>query len=570
MNWVDGMIAADVLAKGLKRHGIDLIFSQCFPVLTQHVLPDYGVRQIGFRTENSGGTMADGYARVARHIAVVAAQSGPGATLLVPPLAEALHASVPLLAIVEEYPRAQADRNAFQEMDHLKLFEGCSKWTRRVDDPNRIEDYLDMAIVTATSGRPGPVVLIMPSDMLGREVKSAARTQALGHVPLDRMRPAANRIATVAEMIAAAERPIILAGGGVHMSDASGELVALAERLAIPVATTNMGKGAISELNPLALGVFGNCMQEGAPSTDLRSLAAEADLVILVGTRTNANGTDSWSLFSADAAYIHIDVDGVEMGRNYEAYRLAGDAQATLAAVNTELELRNAAAPEGRRETIAERTDAARAASQRWLDDLGTGEARAIRPEHMLRVLDAKLGPQDIVTADASYASNWVSTYLTARADGVRFLEPRGLAGLGWGFPLALGAKLARQEANVFAIVGDGGFAHCWSELETAKRLNISVVIIVLNNQILGYQRHGEEWNFNTHSDAADLGPVDHAAIARACGCYGEQVSDPNEIGPAIDRALASKSPAVIDLITDDQAHPPLTLFAGKDRAVQL
>jgi acetolactate synthase-1/2/3 large subunit len=145
--------------------------------------------------------------------------------------------------------------------------------------------------------------------------------------------------------------------------------------------------------------------------------------------------------------------------------------------------------------------------------------------------------------------------------NGARFLEPRGLAGLGWGLPMAMGAKLARPEANVFALVGDGGFAHCWSELEAARRLNIKVVTIVLNNQILGYQKHGEDWFMHHHSDASDLGPVDHAAIARACDCFGERVASPEEFAPALERALADPRPAVLDIITDDEARPPLNQY---------
>ena len=149
------MNTSEALAAALARHGIDTMFSQCFPVRTQHVAPKYGIRQIGFRTENAGGAMADGFSRISGRISVLAGQSGPAATLLVPPLCEAIKASIPILALVEEYPVADADRNVFQEFDHFALFSSCSKWTRRVTEPERLDDYIDMAIVQATSGRPG-------------------------------------------------------------------------------------------------------------------------------------------------------------------------------------------------------------------------------------------------------------------------------------------------------------------------------------------------------------------------------------------------------------------------------
>ena len=556
------MITSEALAVGLARHGVEVTFSQCFPVRTQHVAPKYGIRQIGFRTENAGGAMADGYARVARRIAVLAAQSGPAATLLVPPLAEAFKASTPILALIEKSAHAEADRNAFQEFDHFALFSSCSKWTRRVDRADRLDDYLDMAIVQATSGRPGPVVLILPSDFMGEQaLPSKKRTVKLGHYPLDRVVPTRDRIREAASALASAQRPLIIAGGGVHSSDASAEVVKLSEMGAIPVATTNMGKGTIDERSPLSLGVFGNCMGHGARAQHLRSYASDADLILLVGTRTNANGTASWTLFPPDARFIHIDIDSFEIGRNYEAMRLAGDAKATLAALLDELTEQDFPNRSTNLERIAKSTAAAAAKSDAILDEIGPGRQGAVRPEHLMRTLNPILRPQDIVCADASYSTNWVSTFLSSKTTGARFLEPRGLAGLGWGLPMAMGAKLARPEANVFALVGDGGFAHCWSELEAARRLNIKVVVIVLNNQNLGYQKHGEEWFMHHHSDASDLGPVDHAAIARACDCFGERVASPQAFAPALERAINDPRPAVLDVITDDTARPPLNQY---------
>jgi acetolactate synthase-1/2/3 large subunit len=555
------MIVAEALAAGLHRHGVEMMFSQCFPKRTQHALPKYGIRQIGFRTENAGGAMADGYARMTRRIAVVAAQGGPGATLLVPPLAEAFAASVPLLAIVEESSNAQSDRNAFQELDHFKLFEGCSKWTRRVDRADRLDDYLDMAITRATSGRPGPVVLLFPVNFLDGPAVPSPRTAKLGHFPLDRVVPERRLLTEAAELIVAAKRPIIIAGGGVHLSDASTELVQLAQTASIPVATTNMGKGVINERSPLALGVFGNTMGPGTTGASLREFASTADLVLFVGSRTNSNGTDDWTLFPNDARFIHIDMDSGEIGRNYEALRLAGDAKATLAALLVELEGVDFGGRSEEGVRIAAATEAARNVRDAHLDAVGPGRQGALQPEYMLRILDSMLRPEDVVVTDASFSTNWVSAFITAPADGARILEPRGLAGLGWGMPLAMGAKLARPSANVFAVVGDGGFAHCWSELETARRLDVNVITILLNNGILGYQFLGEELAYGDHSPAAEFAPVDHAAIARACGCHGERVTSPTEVRPALERAIASGLPALIDLIVEPLSHPPVNFF---------
>jgi acetolactate synthase-1/2/3 large subunit len=345
------------------------------------------------------------------------------------------------------------------------------------------------------------------------------------------------------------------------LSDACDEVIRLAELGAIPVATTNHGKGTIDERHPLSLGVFGNCMGEASKAGQLRQYAAEADLVLFIGNRTNANGTASWTLFPRSARFVHIDIDGLEVGRNYEAYRLVGDAKATLSAMLRHLGEADFPDAAARHARIAADTSSAQDRCSAALDAIGNGVQGAVRPEHMMRELDAILRPQDIVCADASYSTNWASSYLHAPVHGARFLTPRGLAGLGWGLPMAMGAKLARPQAQVFALVGDGGFAHCWSELETARRLDIPVITMVLNNQILAYQQHGEEWFMYHHSNASDLGPVDHAAIARACGCHGERVANPADFGPALERALASGLPAVLDVMIDVESRPPLNQY---------
>jgi acetolactate synthase-1/2/3 large subunit len=193
-----------------------------------------------------------------------------------------------------------------------------------------------------------------------------------------------------------------------------------------------------------------------------------------------------------------------------------------------------------------------------------TATAQPARPERLMAELARRLSDDTIVVADASYASIWVANYLPARKAGMRFLTPRGLAGLGWGLPMALGAKLARPDSPVHCVVGDGGFAHVWSELETARRNRLKIVVTVLNNQILAYQKHAEDVLFGAHTSAIYFEPVDHAAIARACGLNGVRIEDPAEYGPALDRALAADATTVIDVITDPAAYPPVTSFENR------
>ena len=550
---------AHVLAAALQRHGVTRVFGQSIPSALFLAAPDYGIRQIGYRTENAGAAMADAYARISGQVAIVAAQNGPAATLLVPGLAEALKASVPVVAIVQDVHRRFTDKNAFQELDHFALFSGVTKWTRRIADPARIDDYVDMAFAAAASGRGGPAVLLVPSDVLDLEAQGTPRSAVLGAFPLDRSVAAPDRVAEAAGLLLAARAPIVIAGGGVHLSGAADALARL-QALGFPVATTVMGKGAVDETHPLSIGVVGYFMARRGRSHHMRRLVTEADVVLLIGNRTNQNGADSWQLYPAGARYIHIDIDGNEVGRNYEALRLVGDARLTIEALCDALEKQDLSQRRARKADIeAVIADGRRkhAADMAELDM----NAAPLRPERLMADLDARLTPETIVVADASYASIWIANFLTARKPGQRFVTPRGLAGLGWGLPFALGAKAARPQAPVVCLTGDGGFAHVWAELETARRMRLPVTVIVLNNQVLGYQKHAELNLFGDHTDAVDFEPVDHGALARACGCKGLRIDKAGDFALALDAALASDELTVLDVVVDERAYPPITSF---------
>jgi len=550
-------------ANALRRHGVEYLFGQSNPPSLTMAANDIGIQQIGYRQENAGTYMADAYARVTGRVPVVTAQNGPAATLLVPGLAECLSASVPIVALVQDVGPGARDRNAFQELDQLELFKGVAKWIRRVTSASRIEDYVDMAFTAAASGRPGPAVLLVSMELLAEREEhavAAPRQAALGHYPLDRVQPDPDVIAAAAKLIAEARAPIVYAGGGVIGSGAQAELRALQDLAHLPVATSTMGKGGVDETHPLAVGVIGYFMATRGMAKFAKPLVTNADVVLLVGNRTNQNGTDSWTLLPRGATYIHIDIDEIEIGRNYEALRLKGDAQLTLRALNDalarqDLTRRAAARP------LLERTLAqAKAQHRAEVAGVTQSDASPIRPERFMAELEKQLADDHIVVADASFSSIWVANYLCATHQR-RFITPRGQAGLGWGFPMALGARIGQPQRPVFCIVGDGGFGHVWSELETARRHGIRVVVAVMNNGILGYQKHAEDAGLGRHTNICDFVDVDHAAIARACGVKGIRLERAADIAGVIAEALATDGPVLIDVIADPAAMPPVSVF---------
>jgi acetolactate synthase-1/2/3 large subunit len=553
---------ADHITAALARHGVQHIFGQSLPTKVLLAAEQGGIRQVMYRTENAGGAMADGYARVSRRVGVVAAQNGPAATLLVPPLAEAFKASVPLLALVQEVPRSDRDRNAFQELDHEALFSSCAKWIRRLDEPGTIEADIARAFVCATSGRPGPVVLLLPKDVQLAEASEASiPAQAPGSYPLDRPRPGRDAIELAAQLLATAERPLVIAGGGVHGSGASEQLAALQEIASLPVAPTTMAKGAVDERHELSLGVVGSFMGLNSWTRSLRPLVSDADVILLVGTRTNENGTDAWRLLPETATYLQLDIDPAEVGRNYDSVRLVGDARAGLEDITDRLRAGDLSLRSARRAGLSRSIAEAHARDRRDAEGVTASSGVPIRPERVMAELDSMLDGDDIIVADASYSTIWAAAYLQSRRPGQRFLSPRGLAGLGWGLPMALGAKVANPHRRVICLTGDGAFAHTWQELETAVREALPVTVILLDNGILAYEKHAELHAFGEHTSAIGFAPVDHVAIARACGAAGTRVEDPDALGSALAGALDSDVATLVEVIADPAAHPPITAW---------
>lgn len=551
------------IAQVLKKHGVTHFFGQSLPSMFVLSAEKIGIKQISYRTENAGGYMADAYARMSNKVGVVTAQNGPAAALLVAPLAEALKVSIPIIALVQDVNRDQHDKNAFQDLDHMAMLGSVCKWVRRVDHASRVEDYLDQAFVAATSGRPGPVALMLPADLLAESAVAGAakRTSVMGQFPLDRPSASLQSIEQALHLLISAKRPVIIGGGGVHISQACQELVDLADKLSIPLATTNMGKGIINDDHELSLGVIANCLGPNGSGRYLKPFVSQADVVFLVGNRTNQNGTDSWALYPKGATYIHLDIDPVEIGRNYDAQvRMVGDAKSTLQAL---LAVANSSdARTQARASVVAGIEEGRAKHRTEVAHLLASTETPIRPERIMAELDKQLTADDTVVADASYSTLWVTNYLKVRKPGQRFLTPRGLAGLGWGMPMAMGARVASDKGTVYALVGDGGFGHVWSEMETAARMGIKVVTILINNGILGYQKHAECLKYGDHTSAVNFADVDHAAVARASGINGVRVTDPAQLSKVLADAAKSDKATLVEVICTNQAHPPITFYS--------
>lgn len=501
------------------------------------------VRHLMVRDERNAVTAADAHARLTGIVGVCDATVGPGATNLVSGLAEAQASSIPVVAVVADTRRdAEHLRRysvASQSFEQSETLAPVTKWVGRVHEPAALDEVVDQALRVATAGRPGPVVVSIPEDIfLGAADGSRPRpvTDADRRFPRHRPHPEPELVETVAGMIREAERPVVLAGGGVVFSGAAPALSDLAEGCSLPVATSLNGKGAIDERHRLSAGVVG-----GFGSQRGNLVVQAADLIVAVGTKHSQLGTHGWRLPAAGQTVVHVDIDATEIGRAIPAHiGVVADARSFLMA-------------------LAEVLEAWSGSSTPWIDGIRpdedpVGGDEAVRPEAVVAALDDLLGPDDVLVCEASLSSGWGARYFRVKRAGPGMLAPRGLAGLGWAPGATLGARVARPEGRVVALTGDGGWGYGLSETETAVRYGLDLTTVVLNNSSLAWIRHVESrmrMPYNT-----DFSPVDFAATARAMGADGRRIDRGQSIASTISEALETPGPSVVEVPVSPDATP--------------
>lgn len=539
------------LAEAIHRYGITHVFFVPYiatPSLA--ALEALGVRRVSTHSELAAAYMADGYARAAGRPGICFAQA-VGAINLAAGLRDAFLAGSPVIAITGGPHPDSRYRHLYQQIEDLAMFDPVTKFNARVDKPERLPDLLLQAFRAATAGAPGPVHLELPGRA-GEGIQGGALDltieERFSRYPAYRTAPEPEAVRAAAVALAAARRPVIVAGGGVVASGAARELVELAERFAIPVATSLNGKETIPDDHPLCLGLVGSygrwCANE---------VVAAADMVFFIGSRAGGMVTDHWQAPPPGTPVIQLDIDPVEIGRNYPVMvGLAGDAQVTLRHLLAMLE-----PPPDRREWLAH----AQAQVHAWraaIEPMATSDAVPIRPERLCHELSAWLPPDGVIVADTGHIAQWTGTLLGLRQPGQRFIRCAGT--LGWGLPGAIGVKRALPDRPVVCVTGDGGLYYHLSELETAARLGINVVVVVNDNAGLSQTKPGYDaahggGPYRTH-ETWQYRPTDFAAVAEALGCLGLRVERPAELRGALAHAVAAGRPAVIDVITDVAALP--------------
>jgi acetolactate synthase-1/2/3 large subunit len=545
------------IAKFLNAQGVTAFFF--VPTMLSRALAEMDempIKRVLTHGEKAAAYMADGYARASGRPGICAAQA-VGAANLAAGLRDAYMGHSPVIALTGGRWGHQKHKINYQEMDDFPIFTQVTKANFQVDSVGRMPDLLRQAFREATSGTPAPVNLLFAGKEGDIEHEEAdlnmIAEETFTQVPAFRPAPEAARVAEAARILKAAQRPVIVVGGGARLSGAGPEVLKLAETLSIPVATSLNAMSLVPDNHPLYIGVPGTYSRSCANRILLR-----ADLVLYIGSQTAGQVTHFWKIPAAGTPVIQIGIDAADLGRNYpNAVSLLGDAKTALQALMSAVAV--GGTPGARNAEWIEEISAVVMEYRAEVKPLRDSDAVPMRPERICRELGDWLPQDTIVVCDTGHAGMWSAQQLWVNKPW-DFIRAAG--SLGWAFPASLGAKVAMPKKPVVCFTGDGGFWYHLQELETAVRCGIPTVTVVNNNNSLNQettifqhayggkpsQKQGEMWHFSQ---------VNFAAIAETMGALGIRVTKPGELRSALDRAVSSGRPAVVEVMSQIEALAP-------------
>ena len=567
------MRSARVLLEMLKLYEVDYVFGlpgeTSLPLYAEWLDVDRP-KHVMLRDERSACFAADAYARVSFKPGVCEAPSA-GSTHVVPAVAEAYYSSTPMVVVTTDVPLHLHRRNMLTALDQTSLFRGITKETTTVTKAEEIPHIIRRAFRLATTGRPGPVHIRIPSDILEEDVPKPDiyAQREFSRYPGHRFVADPERVREALKLLYQAERPVIVCGQGALYSQAWDELVELAELLATPVGSTIAGKGCFPETHPLSIGVVGS---RGGTSFSNRVLR-EADLVFYVGCNTDYAATDGWTLPSPEEGkkIIHLDISEAEVGNNYPTrVALVGDAKATLRLM---LSMVDASVRRDWREVPRVR-ELIRESREFW-DSLSphlNSSERPVNPLRFVKSLSESIPPDHVVAADPGVGAIYVSAFYRVKRPGRTVLFNYSLGALGFAIPASVGVRFAKPESYVVALTGDGGFGFAAGELETISRVGGKVVVVLFNNQSFGWIRASTYFKYGPRYLSTDFKPVDYVKIAEGFGLAAYRVEGPEELDRALREVFKLEEPAFVEVVVEpeDRFVPPVPSWARRARELGL
>ncbi len=557
------MTGSRLVAEMLYGYGVTHVFF--VPTILMDALAEMdslGIRKVMTHGEKAAAYMADGYARAKRAPGVCMAQQ-IGASNIAAGLRDPYMACTPLIVITGGPATGGRYRHAYQEVEDFSQFDAVTKLNIQLDELSRLPDLLRHMFRTATSGAPGPVHLRLRGSH-GQNIEGEADLQPLvaerfARVPAFRPAPEMDAVREAVALLAKAQRPIIVAGGGVVTSQAQAELVELAEKLQIPVATSLTAKDAILDHHPLAVGVVGVYSRACA-----NQAVAEADLVFFVGAHAGGQVTANWKIPAVGTPVIQLDIDPEQLGRNYpNTVSVLADAKVGLRHMIDTAQRKAPEAAKAWTGRVRELVAAWRAGAER----MRASDAVPLRPERICKEITDALPADGVVVSDTGHAGMWTGQMIEITKPTQRYIRCEG--SLGWGLPGAMGVKCALPDRPVVLFTGDGGIYYHLAELETAARHGINLVVVVNNNNSLNQEiplvnaayrekrddLSGEIWRFQKG--------INLAKVAETLGCAGFRVEKPGDVRELLPRAFAMGKPVVIDVASEEQALAPTAWLPG-------
>lgn len=557
------MSGARALLEALKKEGVSTIFGipggAILPVYDE--LYGFSIRHILCQHEQTAAHMADGFARATGRPGVCFATSGPGATNLVTGIATAYMDSSPVIAVTGQVPRPMIGKDSFQETDIIGITTPITKYNFQPRKASEIPEVVKKAFFIASTGRKGPVLIDIPKDVQTEkcEIKFPDKVAVRGYNP--RVEPCEEQVSLAVKLLASAERPMILAGGGVISSGAFEPLAKLSELLLAPVATSLMGKGALPENHPLSVGMAG---MHGTLAAN--KLLLEADVLLAVGTRFSDRTTGKVEEFCKEAKVIHVDIDEAEISKNKRAdVAIVADAGLALEAIYKAL-----VAKLGKRgDTEWHRK--VKEFKESWERKAFSEEpSKELKPPALIKELRRLLPLDSILVTEVGQNQMWASLYFKVLKPRT-FITSGGLGTMGFGLPAAIGAKAAEPSSPVIDVAGDGSFMMTENSLAVSVAERIPIIAVVLNNSMLGMVAQWQRLFYGRRYSAVRLGRVDFVKLAEAYGAHGVRVQDLNEFSKAVKESLKLDVTSIIDvpISPEENVFPMVPPGSGLEKVLE-
>ncbi|MCF8027543.1 MAG: biosynthetic-type acetolactate synthase large subunit [Desulfobacteraceae bacterium] len=538
---------ADILLKMLQEEGVDTVFG--YPGgavidIYDALMEEKSINHVLVRHEQGAAHAADGYARATGKVGVCLVTSGPGATNTVTGIASAYMDSIPMVIFTGQVPTALIGNDAFQEVDIVGITRPCTKHNYLVKDVRNLARTIKEAFHIARSGRPGPVLVDLPKDV----ITAATQFNVPGEVKLKTYNPTykpnIKQLNKVVDLIAKAQKPVIFSGGGVSLCQGHRELTELARKLQIPVTSTLMGLGGFPGTDPLWLGMLG---MHGTFRANMA--VSECDLLISVGVRFDDRVTGKVDEFAPNAKIVQIDIDPTSIQKNVPVHvPVVGDCKISLAEINTLVDKKQWEELEETRKPWLAQID-----EWKQTTPLAYQQAEVIKPQYVIETLYDLTGGDAIIATEVGQNQMWAAQYYHVKEPG-HFITSGGLGAMGFGLPAAIGAQVGAPGTTVVDIAGDGSIQMNIQELATAVQYNLPVKVVILNNGFLGMVRQWQELFYKRrYSSTQFVHAPDFVKLAEAYGAVGLRAKTPDEVASVLRQGLECNRPVVMDFVVEPE-----------------